>query len=737
MVIAHVLFGQNELKQLLRYGDELFEKGDFYYAKTYYEQALQIDSQTLSIQWNYTQILMAYQDYKGAARMLGKIYNKDGDYQYPNCGLFYAKMLQQQGLYGDAIDILERVIKANSKKQKSNRSVIANQLLESCRWASKQQAENTNFVLKHLPEPLNTKNAEFPHSAANGNLYFSSLRSDSIEKSEEVYATHYRSSLFRIALNTWTEFNAIEDLNNALQHVGNGSFSLDSSRFYFSKCSDGKIPYTCQIFVANYSNGRFTHVDVLGDVINAPGANTTQPAIGKINGEECLFFASNRDGGQGGMDIYYSIIKGGNKYSKAKNIKNINSIGDEITPFYDLKNDLLYFSSDFHLGFGGFDLFKTKWQGNPTDFETPTNLGKPFNSPENDTYPVAINDDIYLASNRLGSLYSKNPTCCADIYLVRLKKEEVIEETPVVVIQNPEMKPLVLPVLFFHNDVPNPRSRAITTNLDYMATFQAYLDLKMEYTTNWSQGKADAAKASHEIDLLYRDYIKRGVEDLARFRAWLLEQLDKGAQLELVIRGFASPLTSSDYNVNLTKRRIASLVNHLERYENGIFVPYLNGTAKNGGRLSFEKIPFGEYASNQKISDDRADVQNSVYSPDAALARRIEIKSVRFLDANDPQAALRVSNAKLDLGKVSPNAEHDFEFTLVSRSSEILELDRIEVPCDCILFNAAVQVINPRESIALSGKIKTPEQTGPQLLPLEVCLKSGQRITLYIGMDIE
>lgn len=735
--ISNLTFGQNELKQLLRYGDELFEKGDYFYAKTYYEQAMQVDSQTIAIQWKYAQILTAYQDYRGAARMYGKIYNKDGDYQYPYCGLYYAKMLQQQGRYNEAIDLLEKVIKGLGKDKKGTRAVLATRMLESCKWASKNNSKSEEFILKNMSEPLNSKHAEFPHTIAKGKLYFSSLRTDSIQRSEEVYATQYRSRIFTIDLENLKDLSLVTDLQETLYHSGNGTFSLDSSRYYFSKCEDGKIPFGCKIYVAQHSNGRFTHIDALGDVINVENSNNTQPAIGLIQGEECLFFSSNRSGGSGGMDLYYSVLKKGNQYSKPKNIKSINTIGDEITPFFDKKNNLLYFASDFHVGFGGFDLFSSELLSSSGEFQEPKNLGMPFNSPENDTYLIRDEDNFYFASNRMGSLYSKNPTCCADVYWVSKKKPEIIEETPIVVTINPAVKPLLLPVLFFHNDVPNPKSRATTTNLDYLTTYNAYLELKNDYSRSWSIGKSDTQLAQNQIDKLYNDFIKQGVQDLEIFRIWLLDQLQKGAQLELVIRGFASPLTSSDYNVNLTMRRIQSLVNHLERYENGMFIPYLNGTASNGGRLSFEKIPFGEYASNQKISDDRVDVQNSVYSPDAALARRIEVKAVRFLDAEDPNAAVRVSNPKLDLGKIAPNSQHDFQFTLISRSAEVLELDHVEISCDCVEFDKSFKIINPRESMTFKGKFKADGSLGPRLVPMDLIFKSGQKVTVYLGMDIE
>ncbi|HLU86129.1 MAG TPA: DUF1573 domain-containing protein, partial [Taishania sp.] len=129
--------------------------------------------------------------------------------------------------------------------------------------------------------------------------------------------------------------------------------------------------------------------------------------------------------------------------------------------------------------------------------------------------------------------------------------------------------------------------------------------------------------------------VDQGVKDLFLFRDLLLEELQKGARIKVGIRGFASPLAKTEYNVNLTKRRISSLINHLKEYQNGVFMPYINGTAPNGGQVLFEQIPFGEYNANQLISDNPNDTKNSVYSRVAAAERKIEIQSVTYLDAQD------------------------------------------------------------------------------------------------------
>ena len=76
-------------------------------------------------------------------------------------------------------------------------------------------------------------------------------------------------------------------------------------------------------------------------------------------------------------------------------------------------------------------------------------------------------------------------------------------------------------------------------------------------------------------------------------------------------------------------------MNYLKEYKKGVFLPYLNGKASNGGALLVEYSPYGEYTANQQISDNPNDKKKSVYSINAAKERRVEIQSVSFLKAEN------------------------------------------------------------------------------------------------------
>ncbi len=113
-----------------------------------------------------------------------------------------------------------------------------------------------------------------------------------------------------------------------------------------------------------------------------------------------MYFASDRPDGYGGYDIYITS-KAGSSWSSPQNLGPIvNSPGNEITPF--IENGTLFFSSDWHQGLGGFDIFKADY--NNGAWNRIFHLGNTINS-NRDDYGLIYNakDNIgYLTSNRAG-----------------------------------------------------------------------------------------------------------------------------------------------------------------------------------------------------------------------------------------------------------------------------------------------------------------------------------------------
>jgi outer membrane protein OmpA-like peptidoglycan-associated protein len=156
---------------------------------------------------------------------------------------------------------------------------------------------------------------------------------------------------------------------------------------------------------------------------------TTHPAFGVDDqGNNILYFASNRKGSKGGMDIFYAKMNNDGTFGDVQNAgPEINTIGDEVTPFYDSKNKTLYFSSNGHPSIGGMDIFKIS--GTPGKWGKAINAGVPINSQADDFY-MALDPNAekgFEVSNRIGTTSTRGATCCDDIWSVTLIHDIVLK----------------------------------------------------------------------------------------------------------------------------------------------------------------------------------------------------------------------------------------------------------------------------------------------------------------------
>ena len=264
-----------------------------------------------------------------------------------------------------------------------------------------------------------------------------------------------------------------------------------------------------------------------------------------------------------------------------------------------------------------------------------------------------------------------------------------------------------LPVtLYFHNDVPNPRSNDSTTKVNYINSYTDYRQMLEQYQKEYSNGLKDqkAEEAKEDIESFFVEYVDQGVKDLSLFRDLLLEELEKGTKIRVTVKGFASPLAKTKYNVNLTKRRIASLVNYLYEYQSGVFKPYIDKNAQNGGSVEFAEIPFGEYTANQLTSDNPNDQKNSVYSRSAAIERKIEIQSVSFIEDSIKPIELISENQLIDFGFVKAGKILEYEFIITNDGENEITLGEPRITCDCTLLEIPKNKLTPKESMKIKMK---------------------------------
>lgn len=625
------------LKRLLKQGQEAMSNLDYSSAAQIYNQVILLDSSKLDYQVLFADASRLNYDNTEALHWYQKVFKIDNGKTYKEVPFYIAVQLKNIGKYKEAKKYFDKYYKKqrNSKdKTKKQLALKAKQEFESCDYAQVLLKTPVNVKVEHLDSMVNSKVSEYAPFEWDSTLYFSSLRDKSKQDANAVGFNKLYTSQKKN--NRWQKANELDSLFNKNGiHNANTSFNNDFTKVYLSRCgSINASQYHCEIYSSEFINGHWKELKKLPAPINISGSNNTQPCVSKLDNKEVLFFASDRSGGEGGMDIWYSYINNDGTYDAPINAgKKINTIEDDITPWYVRENNTLYFSSTWHMGLGNFDVFKTEYNNN--EFSPPQNLGYPINSSYNDIY-YSLNskkDRAYISSNRIGSYFEDKPSCCNDIYTFTVTPLSIPPEPidTTVLLMN-QMKVLVPLTLYFHNDEPEPKTKVIATKKNYKKTYDDYTVLKSKYLSEYPKGLDGESKdlAVNRVENFFEDSVDAGMQDLEKFALLLEQVLQRGEKVKITMKGYCSPLASTDYNVNLAKRRISSLRNYFMEYKNGIFVKYVDNTNEAEGKIEFFNEDIGELPVS-KVSDDVKDVRNSVYSPYAAAERKIQIIAVSYL----------------------------------------------------------------------------------------------------------
>jgi len=688
-------------KQFTKYGDEAFADGDYFGAAVYYEKAYAIDSSNSALLFKLAESYLNYNAYKKAYPLFQKLAENPQKKDY-SAALYHMAMIDKcLEHYDQSAALMARFVK-EAKDKSSLMYRRAQQEIKNEKTIPLLLRDTLNFNVYNLAG-INSTNAEFSALPYNDSLmYYSALREN---KNKEYIVQLYTA---QGKGGWWSEDTVLTKINAAKENTGNGTFSGDHRKFIFSRCATMK---SCRLMESQWTDSGWTTPLVLPREISVSDSTTTHPFWLNTGGKEFLLFSSNRSGGSGGMDLWYTEYNEG-KYLAPKNLgAKVNSPGDEITPFYNTADTSLYFSSNWFAGLGDFDVFRSK--GTLTALQEPVNVGIPLNSSRADlNFVIDKTQSGFLSSTRVGTLSDDaDAICCTDVYRFEKMAEakvEPLDTLPFVMEEDYVDLPLVL---YFHNDEPNPRCRDTLTRLNYAATYQAYKRLLPDYEKKYPadlKGE-DQAMALQDIDRFFEDYVDVGMVNLEKFAKDLLYYLQQGYSAEVVVRGFASPLTKSDYNVNLSLRRISSFINYLKAYENGLYLPYFSSDS-GAAPLTIVKQPNGEYKSQEGVSDDYYDVRNSIYHPFAAMERRIEVVSVQ-LKAKDKKVITYRDDFKkivVNLGEVS--AIEDKHVFLKNTGVHAWSAERVGADCDCVQLKYddgdidANHYLHIQFSIDLTGK---------------------------------
>lgn len=186
-------------------------------------------------------------------------------------------------------------------------------------------------------------------------------------------------------------------------HDGPASFNKAGTMIAFTRNnvkdkSDDKI-VELQIYFSNLTDTKWSEAEPFA--FNNTGYSVGHPSLSADG--NTMYFTSDMPGGYGKSDIYRTTRSTGGAWSKPENLGDkVNTESDEMFPFYESKNELLYFASNGRFGLGGLDIFIGEIKG--AGFGKIYNAGAPLNT-QYDEFGMIVNDSLtsgYFSSNRSG-----------------------------------------------------------------------------------------------------------------------------------------------------------------------------------------------------------------------------------------------------------------------------------------------------------------------------------------------
>ena len=380
-------------------------------------------------------------------------------------------------------------------------------------------------------------------------------------------------------------------------NTGNFNYSNLGKYVFFNVCKDDNN--NCEIY--GILKDKLINISELySDFFN--NSYNSQPHFFSLKDQSFLAFVSDRKGGFGGLDIWFSIIDSLGNFGMPINAgPKINTINNEITPFYSPVDAKLFFSSnDTANNIGGYDIFFSI--GFPNKWSPKENM-MPLNSTKDEMYLTLYNKDQgYFSSNRLSDCLNQD-SCCTNIYKFSKVHNNIVEN----IIRDTTYYSNFLPLnLYFDNDEPKEIDFYEDSTFDYKDAYIKYfmkLDDYLLYNND-------------SINNFFEDSLRSNFNQLNKLLDALHENLQNNYIIDIKIRGYASQLADDQYNIDLSSLRIRSLVNYIKVYKNGLLFKYLNN------QLNIIEVPLGE---SQSIEEDKENVLLNIYGTEAMLNRKVSI----------------------------------------------------------------------------------------------------------------
>jgi outer membrane protein OmpA-like peptidoglycan-associated protein len=446
LLCAFVTHAQS-VKDLVAEADKLYDKKQYRKAIDVYLSALNINPDDAVLNFKTGLSYLDSETKSKAAKYISKAYrlnpgiNDEIDY---HLGVAF----QHTNEFNKAIEHFEEF-----KKKRRKLAGIADKKIAECRIADSLANYELNVIIENAGPSVNTYFHDYsPIISADGStLIFTSNRTEEpVEGEDELYYEDiYITSRVN---NTWSAPKKISSKINHEYNDAAASLSPDGKTlFLYYEEGAGDI------YMSQLKDGDWTEPSPLNKNINTSLYWETSASI-TADGKK-LFFASNRPGGFGELDIYVSELDSKGSWGKAVNLGPIvNTPEHEDAPFIHADGVTLYFSSDGHPCLGNSDIFVSEFKNNK--WQKPQNLGWPINTWEYDGF-------FTISADKKKGFYStlkEGGYGEADIYSITfLEPRFKPKPKPVVVVE--EKKPSPKNTDFVDPTIQQSRDKKIVTIL--------------------------------------------------------------------------------------------------------------------------------------------------------------------------------------------------------------------------------------------------------------------------------
>lgn len=389
---------------------EHFKYGNFIDALVVYEKLMEKDPKNPEYPFKAGFcVLHINSDKSKAVKYLESASERKSD---PDVDFYLAKAYHYNLKLDEAIETME-------KYKKSGVGLLQEQAdreLEMMKNAKKLVVSPIDISFENIGELINSEYPDYyPFVTPNeSTIYFTTRRKGVVGGMRE-FDGYYSSDVFYSEVENG-EFVKAKGagmmVNSAYdEQVVGLSYNADLLFVYLDHIKDYGDIYTSKIV-----KGRPKKIEIMDESVNSKEFESAATISADGN---TLFFASKRDGGLGGKDIWMTRKSPTGEWAEPQNLgSNINTPYDEDFPnlFYD--GSTLYFSSKGHNSMGGFDYFKSTWNSETNEWSLAENIGFPLNTPE-DNVCISFTEDKRHAYI---SAWRKDSYGDLDIYKVKFNE---------------------------------------------------------------------------------------------------------------------------------------------------------------------------------------------------------------------------------------------------------------------------------------------------------------------------